>query len=546
VGGQLTKALDRLGTPARMMVLAIAVVTIGVVVYLVSSAGPAAYVTAFTNLDPKTAGEIQSTLAGAGIDAQLGPGGESVKVPGAKVDAARVAIAQSDVAVGTAEGWSLFDKSDMSATDTETQVKFQRAMAGELTRTIESIAGIRSATVNLALPKDTVFTDDQRQPTAAVLVDTGTGTLPDETVRGIVRLVAAGVPGLTADNVTITNEQGQLLSSSQAGIGDGAADRLSTEASWNRRMSSKAQAQLDMLLGPGKSTVSVTGELNLDRTTKTTQTFGDNKGNLQAQTEEEKLRQRNTPGGGGAGTGANTPGGAEAVEAESTSNFDHKKSTSTKAIDTEQSTIEIAPGDPEQVSVSLVVSRDALNNVVEGAFDAKNKTAPVDEEKAAQAMATLEDVVKRAVGWRQDRDGTDSFTSAMAAKFDDPVASLEKTGAVLSGSASAGAAEGPLGMVMSYGKQAAAAIGFLLFLFLVRRSLKRRQALLSSTDSAWLPALEAPPISIEELLPGQTGPSEAEVAALKKKRLQGAVEEMATQRPQEVAMALRGWLSAEN
>jgi flagellar biosynthesis/type III secretory pathway M-ring protein FliF/YscJ len=161
-------------------------------------------------------------------------------------------------------------------------------------------------------------------------------------------------------------------------------------------------------------------------------------------------------------------------------------------------------------------------------------------------MATLEDVVKRAVGWRQDRDGADSFTSAMAAKFDDPVASLEKTGAVLSGSATSSAAGGPLGMVMSYGKQAAAAIGLLLFLFLVRRSLKRRQALLSSTDSAWLPALEAPPISIEELLPGQSGPSEAEVAALKKKRLQGAVEEMATQRPQEVAMALRGWLSAEN
>ena len=80
---------------------------------------------------------------------------------------------------------------------------------------------------------------------------------------------------------------------------------------------------------------------------------------------------------------------------------------------------------------------------------------------------------------------------------------------------------------------------------MVRRSLKKRQALLSSTDAAWLPALEAPPIKIEELLGGQTGPSEAEIAAVHKKRLQGQVEEIAPQRPQEVAMALRGWLSAE-
>ena len=246
MGGQLTKALDRLGTPARMMVLVIAVVTIAVVVYLVSSAGPAAYTTAFTNLDPKTAGDMQATLAGAGIDAQLANGGTALKVPSARRSTPRASPSRSPTSRSTApSGWGLFDKSDMSATDTETQVKFQRAMAGELTRTIESIAGVRRATVNLALPRDTVFTDDQKQPTASVLIDTGSGTVPDETIRGIVRLVAAGVPGLTPQNVTITNEQGQLLSTTGAGIGDSAADRLSTEAAWNRNMAAKAQAALD-------------------------------------------------------------------------------------------------------------------------------------------------------------------------------------------------------------------------------------------------------------------------------------------------------------
>ena len=92
MGGQLTKALDRLGTPARMMVLAIAVVTLLVVVYLVRSAGPAAQTTAFTNLDPETAGDIQETLAGAGIAGELASGGTAIKVPSSEVDAARVAV----------------------------------------------------------------------------------------------------------------------------------------------------------------------------------------------------------------------------------------------------------------------------------------------------------------------------------------------------------------------------------------------------------------------------------------------------------------------
>ena len=86
-----------------------------------------------------------------------------------------------------------------------------------------------------------------------------------------------------------------------------------------------------------------------------------------------------------------------------------------------------------------MVARDALNNVVDGAYDAKKKGNEVDAAKSAEALATLENVVKRAVGWRAERDGADSFTSAIAAKFDDPKASLEKAGVVVSGSAAAGA-----------------------------------------------------------------------------------------------------------
>ncbi len=161
-------------------------------------------------------------------------------------------------------------------------------------------------------------------------------------------------------------------------------------------------------------------------------------------------------------------------------------------------------------------------------------------------MTQLGNVVKQTVGWRADRDGDDSYTSVLAAKFDDPKASLEKAGVVVSGSAAAARLGRWPARHGDRLRQAARRRHRLPPVPLpVRRSLKQRQALLSSTDAAWLPTLEAPPITIEELLPGASGPSEAEIAAVHKKRLQGQVEELATQRPQEVARQLRGWLGAE-
>jgi flagellar biosynthesis/type III secretory pathway M-ring protein FliF/YscJ len=90
-----------------------------------------------------------------------------------------------------------------------------------------------------------------------------------------------------------------------------------------------------------------------------------------------------------------------------------------------------------------------------------------------------------------------------------------------------------------------AGIGLLVLLFLVRKSLTRRQALLGETDASWLPALEAPPIKIDELMPAYGGPSAGEVQAAEKKALQNRVEEIAQTRPSDVAAQLRGWLATD-
>src|SRR3954462_10611756 len=97
--GDLTRVLDRLGSPGRLLVAGIAVVTIAAVFYLVKSGGPAAYAPAFTNLTPRQAGDVEAARGGAGITPKLQAGGSTIAVPTSQMDAARIAVAKAGIAV---------------------------------------------------------------------------------------------------------------------------------------------------------------------------------------------------------------------------------------------------------------------------------------------------------------------------------------------------------------------------------------------------------------------------------------------------------------
>ena len=153
-------AIDRLGTASRLIVGAIALVTIGVIFYIVMSAGGAAYTPAFTNVDARSAGDLQSALAGAGISSKLADGGATVLVPSSKVNEARVAAGKAGVGSSRSD-WSLLDKSSLSQTDGQWQMKVQRVRSDLLASQIEDIAGVCRATVNLAIPERSVFSSDQ-------------------------------------------------------------------------------------------------------------------------------------------------------------------------------------------------------------------------------------------------------------------------------------------------------------------------------------------------------------------------------------------------
>lgn len=171
------------------------------------------YVALAEGLRPADASAIVTELDKAGRGYRLRDGGTTILVPENEADATRVAIAGSDVAARGQIGFELFNKSDMGLTNFAQKINYQRALQGELVRTIMAMDGVDSARVHLALPERTLFRGDRAEPKAAVTVAMKPGQTADGArVVGIQRLVAAAVPDLPESKVVVLDSAGRVIS----------------------------------------------------------------------------------------------------------------------------------------------------------------------------------------------------------------------------------------------------------------------------------------------------------------------------------------------
>lgn len=166
----------------------------------------------FTHLDPPDAAAIIAELDKRKIPYRLADGGASIAVPDEQADAIRVSMAESAAGRRGTTGFELFDKSDMGITDFAQKINFQRALQGELERTIEALDGVKSARVHLSLGDDRLFREDRALPKASALIEMRDGhALSDQTVDGVRRLVAASVPSLDASAVVVLDAKGHVF-----------------------------------------------------------------------------------------------------------------------------------------------------------------------------------------------------------------------------------------------------------------------------------------------------------------------------------------------
>ncbi|WP_341705128.1 flagellar basal-body MS-ring/collar protein FliF [Ferrovibrio sp.] len=264
--------------PARLaMLAATAAVLVGFFVFLGMKVTQPKMVLLYGNLDLAESGEIVNRLEAQRIPYQLGGNGAQILVPEDRVLRTRMVLAEAGLPSGGGAGYELFDKANaLSATNFMQNLNQLRALEGELSRTIRSLDQVQSARVHLVLPRREVFSRDQREPSASIVIKTRGGRLDQPQVRAIQNLVAAAVPDLKPGRIAVVDDRGNLLAGTQeeADPATATANRLSDmRRQAEERLRKNIETLLERSVGVGNVRAEVTVEMDFDRVTTNQELF---------------------------------------------------------------------------------------------------------------------------------------------------------------------------------------------------------------------------------------------------------------------------------
>ena len=252
------------------------------------------YVTLYSDLAGQSASEIIDRLDEMNIHYEISGGGKTIKVPAGDVYKVRIRLAALGLPKSGTVGYSIFDKTNLGMTDFLQKVNFRRALEGELAKSIMELNGVQAARVHVVIPEDHLFEEDKNPPTASILVKLATGgALTPGQLRGVTHLVAASVEGLSPDNISVVDYNGNLLTSNTTSdpFTMLSSTQLDLRKNVERYLESKAQSLLDQSIGRGKSIVRVTAELNFDQVEKTTESYDPDNIAVRSEERNEENKQ---------------------------------------------------------------------------------------------------------------------------------------------------------------------------------------------------------------------------------------------------------------
>ena len=249
----------------------------------------------FTNLAEQDASAIVEALRAEKVPFRLKDGGRAILVPAEQLYELRLALASRGLPEGGSVGFELFDRQTLGQTDFLQRLNYQRALQGELARTISRLGGVESARVHLALPERSLLVGEDRRPSASVVVKLAPGrALSAAQIDGIVHLVAASVEGLAADGVTVVGEGGRMLTTDRRGgetLG-ASSGALEMQASIERQLAERVESMLAAVVGREKAIARVAATLDLARVERTEETYDPERTALRTQrtTREQERR----------------------------------------------------------------------------------------------------------------------------------------------------------------------------------------------------------------------------------------------------------------
>ncbi len=406
-------ALQRFGIGRLAAILGIGAGVAAVLIALSMNLGqPKALL--YSNLDLKEAGTITQSLDQAGVKYEVKGDGSTIMVPRDQVASTRLMLSSKGLPTAGSVGYEIFDSNNtLGQTDFVQQLNRQRALEGELGRTILSLDGITSARVHLVLPKRQLFDEEAEQPSAAISIGVGGREPSADQVRAMQNLVAGAVPGLKADRVTVIDQHAKTLSGGDTGM---AAEADGRKSEVEQRIAKQVKQLVEGVVGAGKARVNVSADLELARITLQKESFDPDGQVIRSEsTTDEKSNENQSDDSGQASAAANIPGtpklgdgsggsGSSTGRQESTTNYEITKETRTEVRE---------PGQVKKIAVAVAV--DGIT-----APAGKNGKPGAYTPRSAAEMAQIEKLVQTAVGFDQARGDQVTVVNVKFPNAEDP------------------------------------------------------------------------------------------------------------------------------
>ncbi len=370
----------------------------------------------FSNFSDRDGGAIVSSLQQMNVPYKFAEGGGAILVPASQVHDVRLKLASQGLPKGGNVGFELMENQKLGVSQFLEQVNFQRALEGELARSIQSLSAVQAARVHLALPKASVFIRDQQKPTASVLLNLHPGrTLDDQQVSGIVHLVASSVPDLPTKNVTVVDQNGNLLSETRAPGSNGLdPSQLKYVQELQQSIVKRIESILTPIVGANNVRAEATADVDFSHSEQAAETYKPNQAPNTSAIRSQQLSETQSatsaaasgvPGAltnqppapatapltaPAASAGASTAGAASAAPPANA----HKDMTVNYEVDKTVRYTQQPMGGIQRLSVAVVV-----NYKKEVGKDGKVSLKPLSDAEKAQ----ITDLAKDAMGFNKDR-----------------------------------------------------------------------------------------------------------------------------------------------
>ena len=391
------------------------------------------YKVLFSNFNDRDGGAIVASLQQLNIPYKYSEGGNAILVPANQVHDARLKLASQGLPKGGNVGFELMENQKLGISQFLEQVNFQRALEGELARSIQAVSAVQTARVHLAIPKSQVFIRDQQKPTASVLLNLyPSRVLDQQQVSAIVHLVASSVPELSAKNVTIVDQNGNLLSDTSKQMANNSLDpsQLKYVQEYQQNIIKRIESIISPIVGANNVRAEATADIDFSRTEQAAETYKPNSppeaSAIRSQQTSESYNKGVNPSG-IPGALSNQPpvpatapivasGAGSTQTAASNAGLMQKDSTMNFEVDKTIRYTQQPMGGVKRLSVAVVI-----NYKTETDKNGKTTTRPLTDIEKTQ----ITDLTREAMGFNKDRGDTlNVVNSPFASPEKEPIVDL--------------------------------------------------------------------------------------------------------------------------